>query len=183
MPVFFAAVTVVLCAGVAATMSWSAAHPDRSLWPPLRFGWRERSITWAVTIAAIGCAYLAGRESWNAWNWPDWIRWYVGFPLAFVFSSLSSWSIVKLGLDQSMGADNGLVTDGPYAYSRNPTYIGNLLLCLGWVLLAASWPAAIASTALAALYVFAVPFEESWLARTYGQAYDDYRARVKRWAL
>jgi protein-S-isoprenylcysteine O-methyltransferase Ste14 len=144
---------------------------------------RDRVLAWTVTIVAIGSAYMAGRASWNAWDWPVWIRWYVGFPLAFVFSSLSSWSIVRLGLDQSMGANNGLVTDGPFAYVRHPTYLGNLVLCAGWILLAASWPALIAAGALAALYLYAVPHEERWLARTYGADYESYRARVKRWGL
>lgn len=183
MGIFFAAITVACCAGVAAAIAWSAGHPDRAIWPPARFGWRARVLTWTVTIVAIGAAYWAGRLGWNAWNWPAWIRWFVGFPLAMAASSASSLAILRLGLDQSMGADRGLVTGGMFAAIRNPTYIANLALCLGWTLLAACWPAAIASAALAALYVFAVPYEEKWLARTYGDAYADYCARVKRWAL
>ena len=183
MDMVFAAITVTSCIAVAMIVVWSANHPQRSVWPPLEFGWPARIVTWTVTVVAIGAAYLAGRESWNAWDWPVWIRWYLGFPLAFVASSASSFAIMKLGLDQSMGADRGLVTDGVFARTRNPTYIANLALCLGWTLLAASWPAAVAAGALAALYVFAVPYEEKWLARTYGGAYEAYRARVKRWAL
>ena len=183
MPSLLAAVTVASCAMVAAVIVWSDMHPERSIWPPRRFGWRARMIAWAVTVIAIGSAYMAGRASWNAWEWPHWIRWYVGFPVAWVASSVSSYAIVKLGLDQSMGADRGLVTSRPFAFTRNPTYIANIALCLGWTLLAASWPAAIASASLAALYIFAVPFEERWLTRTYGAAYVAYRDRVKRWAL
>lgn len=183
MPYVFAAITAVSCVAVFVIVAWSSANPDRPVWPPLRFGWRARLVTWTITIVAVGAAYLAGRMSWNEWGWPVWLRWYVGFPLAFVASSASSYAIVKLGLDQSMGADRGLVTGGVFALTRNPTYIANLALCLGWTLLAASWPAAIAAGSLAALYVFAVPYEEKWLARTYGEAYAAYRTRVKRWAL
>lgn len=177
----FALLTLACCIAVAAVVVWSEKNPDRALWPPRRFGWSVRTATWAVTIVAIGGAYMAGRLSWNAWHWPDWIRWYVGFPLAFASSSVSSWAIVRLGLDQSMGADNGLVTGGPYARSRNPTYIANLALCAGWSLLAASWPATIAAGSLAVLYIFTVPYEERWLARRYGDPYIAYRASVRRW--
>lgn len=183
MQVIFSAITVASCLAVAAIIVWSARNPRRSLWPPRRFGWAARLVTWSVTIIAIGAAWQAGRLSWNAWNWPDTVRWYIGFPLVSVASSVSSYAIMKLGLDQSMGADRALVTDGIFARTRNPTYLANIALCLGWILLAASWPAAIAAASLAALYVFAVPYEERWLIRTYGQAYEDYRARVKRWAL
>ncbi|WP_421858324.1 methyltransferase family protein [Oricola sp.] len=177
----YALITLALCIAVAVLIAWSDRHPDRAIWPPRQFGFRARITTWTVTVAAIGAAYLAGRAGWNAWNWPDFVRWYVGFPLTFVSSSVSSWAIVRLGLDQSMGADNGLVTKSPFARTRNPTYLANVALCLGWVLLAASWPALIAAAALAALYAFAVPFEERWLARTYGAAYEQYRANTPRW--
>lgn len=183
MPYLVAAVTVVCCLAVAFIAAWSSAHPDRSVWPPLSFGWKARILTWTVTVTALGAAYMAGRMSWNAWGWPDWIRWQLGFPIAFIASSASSWAIVRLGLDQSMGADRALVTGGVFSLTRNPTYLANLALCLGWIMLAASWPAAMAAGSLAALYVFAVPHEEKWLARTYGEAYAAYRARVKRWAL
>lgn len=181
MPYQFATVTVIFCAAVAAIIHWSDAHPERSIWPPRHFGWTARIVTWGVTAVAIGAAYYAGKESWNAWGWPGWLRWTIGAPLIFIVSYLSSWAIVKLGPDQSMGANRGLVTDGVFARSRNPTYLGNLALCFGWIVLAASWPATIAAGALAALYVFAVPYEERWLARTYGEAYEAYRARVRRW--
>ena len=183
MEMAFASITVAACLAVAAIIAWSDKYPDRAIWPPRKFGWRARIVTWSVTVIAIGAAYYAGRASWNAWGWPDGIRWFVGFPLVSVASSVSSFAIMKLGLDQSMGADRGLVTDGIFSRTRNPTYAANLALCLGWMLLAASWPAAISAGALAALYVFAVPYEERWLARTYGEAWSAYRDRVKRWGL
>lgn len=181
MATLYATISIIFCAFTAMVLWWSAANPERSIWPPKRFGWRARGVTWSVTIIAIGAAYMAGRESWNAWNWPDAIRWQIGFPLVFLASSASNWAIVRLGLDQSMGADRRLVTDGMFSRTRNPTYLANLALCLGWTLLAACWPAAIASASLAALYVFAVPFEEEWLERTYGQPYINYRKTVPRW--
>jgi len=183
MDMAFALFSAACCLAVAAIIWKSDRHPENPIWPPAKFGWKARIVTWSVTAAAIGSAYLAGRLGWNGWDWPGWVRWGIGFPLAFTASSASSYAIVKLGLDQSMGADRGLVTDGPFALVRNPTYLSNLALCLGWTLLAASWPAAIAAGSLAALYIFAVPCEERWLARTYGEPYAAYRARVKRWGL
>ncbi|MCI5076251.1 isoprenylcysteine carboxylmethyltransferase family protein [Oricola sp.] len=181
MPFVYALITATSCIVVALVVAWSSANPDRSIWPPTRFGWRARLVTWSVTTLAIGAAYMAGRTSWNAWNWPDAIRWYVGFPLASVASSASSWAIMKLGLDQSMGANRRLVTDGIFAITRNPTYLANVALCVGWTCLAASWPAAIGAVSLAILYVFAVPHEEEWLSRTYGKDYAAYRESVRRW--
>ncbi len=181
MAFLYAFVTVAFCLGVHAVIRWSDAHPDRPIWPPLRFGAGMRVATWAITVVAIGAAYFAGTGSWNAWGLPNWLRLWIGAPLAVAGSWFSSFAMMKLGLDNSMGARNGLVIDGLFAFSRNPTYLGNLALCLGWVLLAASTPALVSASALATLYIAAVPHEERWLARVYGDAYRSYRNNVRRW--
>lgn len=181
MAYLYAAITVTLCLFVYACAAWTSANPDRPIWPPRHFGWTARIITWVVTIAAIGSAYAAGSASWNAWAWPDWIRWYIGFPIVFIVSSVSSYAIVQLGLDQSMGANIALKTDGLFATTRNPTYIANIAMCLGFAILAASTPAVIAAGALAALYYAAVKHEEIWLTRTYGAPYERYQQSTPRW--
>ena len=181
MPYLYATITVTLCLFVYGCALWTAKNPQRPVWPPRKWGWTARIITWAVTILALGSAYQAGMTSWNAWNWPDWVRWYVGFPIVFIVSSFSSLAIMQLGLDQSMGANVALKTNGLFARSRNPTYLANIALCIGFILLAASTPALIAAGALAVLYIAAVPCEENWLERTYGDAYRDYTTRVRRW--
>ena len=75
-----------------------------------------------------------------------------------------------------------LVTGGPYRFSRNPMYLGLTL----WYLAVAAW-----FNALCVLLV--LPFvlytlqrgvirrEEAYLRRRFGQEYEDYRARVRRW--
>lgn len=181
MAYLYALITVVLCALVYGSAWYTWRNPQSPIWPPAQFGWGARIATWLITIAAIGAAYMAGAQSWNAWNWPDWVRLYIGFPIVFVVSSFSSLAIVQMGFDQAMGANNGLKTDGLFAKSRNPTYLANIGLCIGFVLLAASTPALIAAGALCVLYFMAVELEEAWLKRTYGQAYEAYAARTPRW--
>lgn len=181
MAYLYAFITVALCIVVYGCAAYTMRNPDRPIWPPRHFGWGARVITWTITIAAIGSAYIAGASSWNAWNLPDWVRFYIGFPIVFVVSSFSSLAIVQMGFDQAMGADRALKTDGLFAKSRNPTYLANIGLCIGFILLAASTPALIAAGALSALYVAAVPFEEAWLKRTYGAAYAHYSEKTRRW--
>lgn len=75
-----------------------------------------------------------------------------------------------------------LVADGPYRYSRNPMYIGVMLILLGWANLFWSWPLLIyAVVALAAFHLRVILGEEPWLARTFAVEWDSYRARVPRW--
>lgn len=75
-----------------------------------------------------------------------------------------------------------LVTSGVYAYSRNPMYLGMLLVLLGW----AAWlgsPAALVLSTAFAVYIdrFQIGPEERALAAILGQAFVDYQAHVRRW--
>ena len=75
-----------------------------------------------------------------------------------------------------------LVTVGLYQYSRNPMYVGVLLIVAGWALAFRS--ATIGWYALflvAAFHVRVVFFEEPWLARAHGAEFEAYRSKVRRW--
>ena len=77
---------------------------------------------------------------------------------------------------------SALVTEGPFGLSRNPIYVGNLLLIVG-VGLAAGRPwFVLLSPALAlALRELAIVREERHLAARFGAAWRAYAARVRRW--
>lgn len=75
-----------------------------------------------------------------------------------------------------------LVTSGLYRYSRNPMYVGVLLILGGWATAFRSWPLAIYAAAVAAaVHLRVLLHEEPFLARTHGDAWGGYRARVGRW--
>ena len=75
-----------------------------------------------------------------------------------------------------------LVTSGLYRYSRNPMYVGVLLILCGWAIGLSSWVLAIYAAGIAiAVHVRVLANEEPFLARTHGEAWTAYRARVGRW--
>jgi protein-S-isoprenylcysteine O-methyltransferase Ste14 len=75
-----------------------------------------------------------------------------------------------------------LNTKGPYAYVRNPLYLGNLGICLGLLLLAhAPLAYAIGLAFFFGEYFFIIRAEEDFLRQRFGQAFDAYRAQVRRW--
>lgn len=75
-----------------------------------------------------------------------------------------------------------LVTSGLYRYSRNPMYVGVLLILSGWAIGFGSWPLAIYAAGVAvAVHLRVLLHEEPFLARTHGDAWTGYRARVSRW--
>ena len=75
-----------------------------------------------------------------------------------------------------------LVTTGAYRWSRNPMYTGLAITYLGGALLIGSWwPVALLPLVLFAMVRLVIRPEEEYLDERFGEAYADYRARVRRW--
>ena len=75
-----------------------------------------------------------------------------------------------------------LVTSGLYRFSRNPMYVGVLLILCGWAVGLWSWTLAAYAAGMAIVFHVRVLLnEEPFLERTHGDAWIAYRARVGRW--
>jgi len=75
-----------------------------------------------------------------------------------------------------------LIASGPFARLRNPLYVGNIALWVGFALTARLvWLAPVILVLLALEYHAIVRWEETLLESRLGQAYRDYAARVPRW--
>lgn len=80
------------------------------------------------------------------------------------------------------GKTTAFVASGVYRVTRNPMYLGALLLLVAWaVFLAAPW--AFAGPAFFFFYInrFQIEPEERILAGLFGEEYSRYMARVRRW--
>lgn len=75
-----------------------------------------------------------------------------------------------------------LVTNGIYRFSRNPMYVGFLLILLAWALFLGSAIAFLLLPVFLALItkVQILP-EESMLEEIFGEEYINYKKRVRRW--
>jgi len=75
-----------------------------------------------------------------------------------------------------------LVVVGLYRVVRNPMYVGVLILVAGWALLLTSPLLAAYALALAVgFHLRVVRYEEPWLEKQFGAAWQRYRAHVARW--
>jgi protein-S-isoprenylcysteine O-methyltransferase Ste14 len=75
-----------------------------------------------------------------------------------------------------------LVTDGPYRITRNPMYVGMAGLHAGAaVATGVLWALAFLPAVLIAIDRLVIPREERHLAATFGEEYERYRRRVRRW--
>jgi protein-S-isoprenylcysteine O-methyltransferase Ste14 len=75
-----------------------------------------------------------------------------------------------------------LLTSGPYRFSRNPLYVGLLVLYAGCALVAnAVFPLLLLPLAWAGLHWGAVLPEERYLTAALGAPYEEYCSHVRRW--
>lgn len=76
--------------------------------------------------------------------------------------------------------DKQLTTSGPYSYTRNPLYLGSLVLAAGFAIAARSWwIVAIMLLMFAVIYVPVIAGEERYLRQTFPD-YEDYARHVPR---
>lgn len=76
---------------------------------------------------------------------------------------------------------NELVTRGFYAHTRNPMYVGNFMVVLGFTLVLGSVGVlALVVPFFAWVYLAITTAEEAYLRDKFGAAYDDYAHRVNR---
>jgi protein-S-isoprenylcysteine O-methyltransferase Ste14 len=77
---------------------------------------------------------------------------------------------------------SSLLSTGAYRLSRNPMYTGLGIAYLGAALLFGSWwPVVLWPLVMLAVDRLVIRQEERYLSRRFGEAYGDYRERVRRW--
>jgi len=75
-----------------------------------------------------------------------------------------------------------LVASGPFKFTRNPMYLGIVVIASGAALTAGTWLMWLVPVVVFALDQFVIiPFEERSMERAYGDAYRAYKTRVRRW--
>jgi protein-S-isoprenylcysteine O-methyltransferase Ste14 len=131
-------------------------------------------------------------------NWPRIAR-RIRVPLGFVFAVLyfwlaqPTWRFIAFGavlivpglLIRALASghvrkNEALAMSGPYAYTRNPLYLGSLLIGVGFAIAARSWWIAIVLVAMFfAIYLPVIRDEESFL-RTKFPEFDSYAQCVPR---
>jgi protein-S-isoprenylcysteine O-methyltransferase Ste14 len=94
------------------------------------------------------------------------------------------WGVHHIGVISRTRSDRlgPLVASGPFAIVRNPLYVGNIMLWIGFALTARLlWLAPLILALLGAEYHAIVRWEERLLESRLGDAYRAYAAHVPRW--
>ena len=79
-------------------------------------------------------------------------------------------------------ASSVLVTEGPYRFTRNPMYLGFVLMLMGAsILLGSLTPFGVALVFALLMDRLFIQMEEQKLAQTFGPAWEEYKSHTRRW--
>ena len=148
--------------------------PAYRIWPPVALG--VPLVAGIVLTATAGDPVVLPTDICRA----------AGVGLLAAFAGWNGWALWLMGRHRTAllpgGATRTILDRGPFAVSRNPLYLGLIALDVALALLWPSfWALVLTPVGFAALWWGAVAPEERYLHEKFGDEYDDYCGRVRRW--
>lgn len=151
-------------------------RPNRIPWPPI------------VLVGGIAIAVALG--IWAPAPWPEGMASDILNGVGVIFAAVAIALYVLSGREMSRRetaimptkAANHLVTTGPFAFTRNPIYLANVVLLLGLGMAFSNlWMMAMGFVVGFAERKLAIEREEAHLEHRFGKAFRDYKRKVRRW--
>lgn len=152
----------------------AADRPSAVPWPPI------------LLVAVIASAVFLGNVYPLPWPGVDDLgARLIGLSLGAAGLALIIWAALTLRRHATTilphQAADKLVTEGPFAWRRNPIYLGDALLMLGAAEVTKNiWFAALVPVFMILVTWLAILPEERHLAARFGQAWEDYKERTRR---
>jgi len=150
-------------------------HPDipKNVHPPL------------VALLFIVIAYFLGRFVPLPFLVPPILR-NIGLFLTFIgflfgIGALLEFRKARTTLDPH-GSSKQIVSSGVYRFSRNPIYLGFLLMVVGLPLTSGLyWGIIVAPFYIIMMNRLVIQHEEAYLEKKFGKTYTSYTSQVRRW--
>ena len=133
-------------------------------------------VVWPLVVLAWEFTIHEGHPRFDPW-----------FAPLLAWGYLQYWLIGRYRLPRGGGGPGmdtppeHLVTSGPYAWCRNPMYLGHIIFLVGLAATLRSELGTASAVASAVWFQFRVRRDERRLGERFGEAYLAYARRVKRW--
>jgi len=150
-------------------------HPiiNRNVHPPI------------IALIFIAVAFLLGRFAFGSFMAPVVLR-NIGFALTFIgflcgVGAFLEFKKARTTLDPH-GSVKQLVTSGIYSFTRNPIYLGFLLMVIGFPLNSGFYSGiAVAPFFAVTMNRLVIEKEEAYLEKKFKDVYASYKSHVRRW--
>ena len=126
-----------------------------------------------------------------AWRYVElfpeaWTGYAAGLPLLLAGTLILIWGVRTMRRSgENIRVDTptrSIVSNGPYAFSRNPLYLSMTFAYVAVTLmLNTAWPLFLLPIMLAAFHFGLILREERYLERLFGDSYRGYQTQVRRW--
>jgi len=138
-----------------------------------------------VAVIYIAIAYLLGWFFRIPYGVPGLLQ-MTGFALTVIGFLLGVGAFIEFRKARTTldphGSAKQLVTSGIYRFTRNPIYLGFLLMVISLPLNAGSyWGVLIAPLYVVSINKLVIEHEEAYLEKKFGAMYTSYKSRVRRW--
>lgn len=152
-------------------------HPDVIMLPPL--------ILLIALAIAIGMEFTGTLQFLPPMSGASWAL-YLGVAFLIVALALGVSAIrtfTSVGTNPSPHQPSlKLATSGPYRFTRNPMYLGFVMILAGLSLIfSLDWGIILVPVLLVLLHYGVVTREETYLTAKFGQPYRDFMSRTRRW--
>ncbi len=142
---------------------------------------RPPRIAMVLTLVAAGLGWSANDPGHVLYSSVE-----AGLGIGIIGISLMIWSWALFKIENApicLPAEaTVLINEGPYLLSRNPMYLGMILMMFGLAVSVGTLPFYLSAIAYFAIINFVFcPVEEEKLEKAFGDEYREYRKRVRRW--
>lgn len=117
---------------------------------------------------------------------PDRLQYPLGIAVMLASGAIMPFVLIRFRRDRTSfdgrQPTSSIITDGPFRYSRNPSYVALTMLCIGVGILADNvWVIGFTIPAVAVTHYGVILREERYLESRFGDEYLRYKASVRRW--
>ncbi|MFQ5822010.1 MAG: methyltransferase family protein [Candidatus Heimdallarchaeota archaeon] len=154
----------------------SIFFPKHRIWPPLgKRSWQFWYV-WFLTAVGLSGIPLIALLDFGSLELPLDQPWRLTLGVSLFVGSVlfALWGIRTLSSQQTLGLQGELITTGPYRFTRNPQYVGDIFAILGVILITNSMMGLITGVIGIFLFIFAPFSEEPWLKEQFGEQYQMY---------
>jgi protein-S-isoprenylcysteine O-methyltransferase Ste14 len=132
-------------------------------------------------VAGLVPPMLAAADPWRGGGWSVGVA-VLAVGLFVLLWTVRDFYVAGKGTLAPWDPPKHLVIVGLYRYTRNPMYVGVIILVAGWALrLGSPVLAGYMAVLMVAFHLRVVMAEEPWLQRQFGDAWSAYSAEVPRW--